>query len=138
VNATTARVFSDPPMNFLRVSKAGSQISFGEGQSLPTPAGLKGQPDGAYTAGFRPNHLELNPKSAGAMTFKTTLSVTEITGSETFVHLDHDGQRWVGLVHGIQSLTPGQPLEVFLDPAHVYIFGQDGQLVSTAPYSEVA
>ncbi len=138
VNATTARVFSDPPMNFLSVSKDGPQMSFGDGQAVPTPAGLQGQPNGTYTAGFRPNHLELNPKTAGAMSFNTTLSVTEITGSETFVHLNHQGQRWVGLVHGVQSLNPGQPLEVFLDPAHVYIFGQDGALVSAAPYSEAA
>ena len=138
VNATTARVFSDPPMNFLSVTKEGPRMSFGDGQSVPTPAGLEGQPNGTYTAGFRPNHLELKPKTAEAMAFYTTLSVTEITGSETFVHLDHHGQRWVGLVHGVQSLTPGQPLEVFLDPTHVYIFGKDGMLVSAAPYSEAA
>jgi glycerol transport system ATP-binding protein len=138
VNATTARVFSDPPMNFLTVSKDGPEMSFSGGQSVPTPEGLLGQPNGTYTAGFRPNHLELNPNVGGAMAFKTTLRVTEITGSETFVHLDHQGQRWVGLVHGVQSLTPGQPLEVFLNPAHVYIFGQDGNLVSAAPYSEAA
>ncbi len=138
VNATTARVFSDPPMNFLSVSKDGPRMSFGDGQSVPTPAGLEGQPNGTYTAGFRPNHLELSPRNAGAMTFATTLGVTEITGSETFVHLKYHGQRWVGLVHGVQSLTPGQPLEVFLDPAHVYLFGQNGELVSTAPYSEAA
>ncbi len=138
VNATTARVFSDPPMNFLRIDKTGAMLSFGDGQSMPTMAGAEGLPDGSYTAGFRPNHLELSPHVAGAMSFKTKLTVTEITGSETFVHLDHLGDRWVGLVHGIQSLTPGQDLEVFLDPAHVYLFGQDGALVAAAPYAEAA
>jgi glycerol transport system ATP-binding protein len=137
LNATTARVFSDPPMNFLPISKDGARISFDDGQSVPTPSGLQAQPNATYTAGFRPNHLELSPKTAGAIAFNTTLNVTEITGSETFVHLDHRGERWVGLVHGIQTLTPGQALEVFLDPAHVYIFGQDGALVSNAPYSEM-
>jgi glycerol transport system ATP-binding protein len=124
-------------MNFLPISKDGARISFDDGQSVPTPSGLQAQPNATYTAGFRPNHLELSPKTAGAIAFNTTLNVTEITGSETFVHLDHRGERWVGLVHGIQTLTPGQALEVFLDPAHVYIFGQDGALVSNAPYSEM-
>ena len=72
------------------------------------------------------------------MTFATTLAVTEITGSEPFVHLEHHGQRWVGLVHGVRDLTPGQALEVYLDPAHVYLFAPDGQLVCVAPYAEAA
>ncbi|MCV3273137.1 ABC transporter ATP-binding protein [Roseobacter sinensis] len=138
VNATTARVFSDPPMNFLQIRKKGGVLSFGDGQSMPAIAGAEGLPDGVYTAGFRPNHLELAPHVPGVMSFKTKLTVTEITGSETFVHLDHHSDRWVGLVHGIQSLTPGQDLEVYLDPAHVYLFGQDGDLVAAASYAEAA
>ncbi len=70
--------------------------------------------------------------------FARKLTVTEITGSETFVHLDHHGERWVGLVHGVQNLTSGQPLPVYLDPAHVYIFAESGALVSAAPYAEAA
>jgi glycerol transport system ATP-binding protein len=138
VNATTARVFSDPPMNFLKVAKKSGQLHFGAGQVLAMPAGSESLPDGDYTAGFRPNHLELSPHVAGAMEFDTRLSVTEITGSETFVHLDHAGERWVGLVHGVQSLQPGQALSVYLDPAHVYLFAKDGQLVAAAPYAEAA
>ena len=138
VDATTARVFSDPPMNFLAVTKGGGKLSFGDGQSVPIPETLAHHADGTYTAGFRPNHLELNPKVESGMVFRATLNVTEITGSETFIHLDHHGERWVGLIHGIQTLDPGQELEVHLDPAHVYIFGADGQLVSAALYAEAA
>ncbi|MGC3937450.1 ABC transporter ATP-binding protein [Roseobacter sp. EG26] len=138
VNATTARVFSDPPMNFLKISKKGNILSFGDQQTIPAVAAAAQLPDGTYTAGFRPSHLELSPHVAGTMAFNTTLSVTEITGSETFVHLEHHGERWVGLVHGVQSLTPGQALQVYLDPAHVYIFAQDGELVVPAPYAEAA
>ncbi|MBW4710097.1 ABC transporter ATP-binding protein [Roseobacter sp. YSTF-M11] len=138
VNATTARVFSDPPMNFLSISKKGSTLSFGDGQTIEAAANAASLADGTYTAGFRPNHLELAPHVAGTMSFKTKLSVTEITGSETFVHLEHHGERWVGLVHGVQSLDPGQDLQVYLDPAHVYLFGQNGDLVAAAPYAEAA
>ncbi|SFP18596.1 ABC transporter ATP-binding protein [Tranquillimonas alkanivorans] len=138
VNATTARVFSDPPMNFLPIEKRGGEMLFGDNQSARIPEPLSGLPDGKLTAGFRPNHLELHPHVAGALEFDTKLSVTEITGSETFVHLDHHGERWVGLVHGIRDLLPGQDLRVYLDPAHVYIFAEDGQLVSAASYAEAA
>ncbi|WP_417210298.1 ABC transporter ATP-binding protein [Antarctobacter sp.] len=138
VDATTARVFSDPPMNFLQISKTGSRIMFGDGQSAEATGKLAELPDGRYTAGFRPNHLEISKHAADAVEFKTTLNVTELTGSETFIHLDHHGERWVGLIHGVHDLTLGAPLSVWLDPRHVYIFGEDGRLVAPAAYALAA
>ncbi|QFU09537.1 sn-glycerol-3-phosphate import ATP-binding protein UgpC [Rhodobacteraceae bacterium THAF1] len=136
-DATTARVFSDPPMNFIEVEKTGDRLRFGGGQEVPAVRIGVNLPDGTYTAGFRPNHLSLDAIDGG-LSFDTTLSVTEITGSETFVHVRHDGQRWVGLVHGVRHLDPGQALTVHLDTRHIYIFGADGRLVQPAPYAEAA
>jgi glycerol transport system ATP-binding protein len=138
VDATTARVFSDPPMNFLQISKTGDRIMFGDGQSAQATGKIAELGDGRYTAGFRPNHLEIGKHAADAMEFKTRLNVTELTGSETFVHLDHHGERWVGLIHGVHDLTLGDELSVWLDPRHVYIFGEDGQLVAPAAYALAA
>ncbi|MGG7564564.1 ABC transporter ATP-binding protein [Rhodovulum sp. DZ06] len=138
VDATTARVFSDPPMNFLSVSKTGGRLMFGDGQSVEATGALSSLPDGRYTAGFRPNHLEIERHSAEAMSFTADLSVFEITGSETFIHLSHHGERWVGLIHGVRDLSIGAPLEVFLDPSHVYVFGEDGRLVAPAAYALAA
>ena len=138
VDATTARVFSDPPMNFLQVSKTGGKLMFGKGQSTEAVGKLAELPDGRYTAGFRPNHLEIGRHSADAVEFTTTLTVTELTGSETFVHLDHHGEGWVGLVHGVHDLTIGAPLKVYLDPRHVYIFDEDGKLIAPASYALAA
>lgn len=137
VDAITARVFSDPPMNFIKVTKAGGSLDFGKGQVAPATGPLGAIRDGRYMAGFRPNHLSLEPLRGG-ITFEARLAVTEITGSETFVHLDHQGERWVGLVHGIRNLRAGQALPVHLDPAHVYIFAEDGPLVAPAPYAQAA
>lgn len=136
-DATTARVFSDPPMNFLDVTKHGDRITFDGGAEVAAGALAPGIADGRYRAGFRPNHLDLDG-SPQAIAFDTRLSVTEITGSETFVHLDYEGSRWVGLVHGVRALTPGQGLRVYLDPAHVYLFDEEGALVQPAAYTEAA
>ena len=138
VDATTAHIFSDPPMNFLQISKTGNQIMFGDGQSSPATGRIAELEDGRYLAGFRPNHLEITSHAPEAMEFSTTLSVTELTGSETFVHLDHHGQRWVGLIHGVHDLPIGQELSVWLDPRHVYIFSEDGALVAPAAYAIAA
>jgi glycerol transport system ATP-binding protein len=138
VDATTARVFSDPPMNFLRMTKAGGKLSFGRGESSAAAGRFGTLPDGTYLAGFRPNHLEIGRHTADAVEFAAKLVVTELTGSETFVHLDHHGDRWVGLIEGIHDLRLGEEISVFLDPAHVYVFAEDGRLVAPAPYALAA
>jgi len=138
VDATTARVFSDPPMNFLKLVKSGDDLRFGNGQTMAAAGDWSNLPDGPYQAGFRPNHLELSPHVEGAIEFKTKLLVTEITGSETYIHLDHHGERWVGLVHGVQQLVLGRVLPVYLDRAHIYIFEKGGALVSAASYAKAA
>ncbi len=138
IDATTARVFSDPPMNFLEISKTGKKLMFGEGQTAPAGGALADLPDGRYTAGFRPNHLEIKEHVSNAMRFEARLPVSVLTGSEAFVHLDHAGARWVGLIHGVHRLAIGETLSVYLDPAHVYIFGPDGAMVAPAGYAAAA
>ncbi len=138
IDATTARVFSDPPMNFMQVSKTGAKLMFGDGQSTTATGKLRDIPEGRYLAGFRPNHVSLERQTADAMLFKAKLNVTEITGSETFVHLEHAGNRWVGVIHGVRNLTLGTMIDVYLDPAYVYIFGEDGALVAPAAYALAA
>ncbi|MEP4198683.1 MAG: ABC transporter ATP-binding protein [Aliishimia sp.] len=138
VDATTARVFSDPPMNFLKVTKSGANLTFGDGQATPASGPLSDLADGSYMAGFRPNHLEITQYTETAIPFDTVLVVTELTGSETFLHLDHQSDRWVGVVHGVHDLTPGAPQQVYLDPKHVYIFSEDGKMIAPASYALAA
>jgi glycerol transport system ATP-binding protein len=137
-DATTARVFSDPPMNFLKVSKTGPKIMFGGGQSSIAIGPMATLTDGRYIAGFRANHVEITAQTAGAMSFDTKLVVTELTGSETFVHLDHGGEKWVGLIHGVHNLQLGASLPVYIDPSHVYLFNENGDLVAPASYALAA
>ena len=80
----------------------------------------------------------MHQHAADALTFNAHLTVTELTGSETFVHLDHHGDRWVGLVHGVHDLELGSELKVYLDPSHVYIFDNEGDLVAPATYAAAA
>lgn len=137
-DATTARVFSDPPMNFLKVKKSGSQIMFGDRQSAEATGRLAELGDGNYLAGFRPNHVELQQRGADLLEFATKLVVTELTGSETFIHLDHQGDKWVGVVHGVHDLELGTALSVHIDPRHIYIFSETGELVAPAAYALAA
>ncbi|TRW98597.1 ABC transporter ATP-binding protein [Paracoccus sp. M683] len=131
-DATTARVFSDPPMNFKTVKLSGGRASIN--QASWDAAGLA---DGTYLAGFRPSHLSLS-ETPGALPLSAVLNTTEITGAQTFIHLHHEGDRWVGLVNGVHDREHGQQLTVWLDPAHIYLFKPDGALARPAPYAAAA
>ena len=135
VDTTTARVFSDPPMNFIRCDKRGGRLTLGDRASAPAEGSFAALPDGSYTAGFRGNHLTLHRESGAAIEFPCAVSVTEITGSESFLHLEHGADRWVGLVEGVHDLDAGTEVSVWLDPSHIYLFGPDGALVAPAAYA---
>ncbi|WP_444666595.1 ABC transporter ATP-binding protein [Cereibacter changlensis] len=137
-DATTARVFSDPPMNFVSAAKMGHRMNFGGRANAPADGPFGALADGRYQAGFRANHLAINRHSGAAVEFVCELVVTEITGSETFLHLMHGADRWVGLVHGVHDLQAGSQLSVWLDPAHVYLFDEAGALVAPAAYAAAA
>ena len=130
VTAMTARVFSDPPMNFVPCVKSGTALRIGHEVTAPASGAFAALPDGTYQAGFRANHLDLHMPSAAAVRFPCTLGASEITGSETFLHLDHGADRWVGLVHGVQNLAIGSKVDIWLDPANVYLFDSAGQLAA--------
>jgi glycerol transport system ATP-binding protein len=137
-DAITARVFSDPPMNFLPCRKEASRLTFGESAHAPAAGPTATLPDGTYLAGFRANHLRLNRHSGDAVEFRCLIGATEITGSETFVHLIHESDRWVGLIHGVHPLAAGSQTSIFVDPAHVYLFDSTGRLAAPAPYAMAA
>lgn len=137
-DATTARVFSDPPMNFVSCFKEGHRMNFGGASNAPADGAFAGLPDGRYTAGFRANHLLLNKHSGQAVEFHCALRVTEITGSETFLHLSHGPDLWVSLVHGVHDLAPGAEVSLWLDPAHIYVFDAEGRLAAPAAYAMAA
>jgi glycerol transport system ATP-binding protein len=67
------------------------------------------------------------------------VAVTEITGSESPSCIcAWRLKNGVGLVHGVQDLAPGTAVNVYLNPAHIYLFDADGALVAPASYALAA
>jgi glycerol transport system ATP-binding protein len=125
----TAQTFADPPLNTIVLRKKGRHFRLGGGADLPVPASYADIPDGVYTVGFQPHHLALAPQTAAAVPLRAKVSVTEITGSESFIHLDFADVRWVMLAPGIHSLQPDDAVDVYIDPRHVMIFDETGRAV---------
>jgi len=133
----TARTFADPPLNTIVLRKQGSGLQLEGGIALPLPGELAGIPDGPYTVAFHPHHLSLKRPTADAVAVKATVSITEISGSESFVHLQFADARWVMLTHGVRSFQPDETIEVFIDPRHLLVFDMNGAAV-TAPQVRAA
>ncbi len=87
--------------------------------------------------GFRAHHLSLDPLGPDAIALPATVSVSEITGSESFVHLDVGSQRFVALVPGVRRLEPGTPIVAHLDPARVFLFDEGG-VMAVPPLAQAA
>ena len=127
----TARTFSDPPLNTVAARRKGVDFLLDAGVKLPVPAEYSGIPDAAYTIGFQPHHLVLEGRGPAAVPVTARVLVTEITGSESYVHLDFAGVRWVMLTHGIKDFQPDETIEVFIDSRHIMVFDEHGR--SAAP-----
>jgi glycerol transport system ATP-binding protein len=135
----TARIFSDPPINTLAVRKSGAALSSAAGHlKLPAVGLFAGLPDGAYTIGFRPDHVYLSRPGPDAVAVTAAVAIAEITGSESFIHVDFAGERWVALAHGVHDLAIGQQIEIYLDPGRFFIFDASGALAAAPGMRQAA
>ena len=126
-NLDSARVFSDPPLNEVTLTKGGAMVSLANGRKMPAEGALAGTPDGVYRVGFRSDAVTVGAPQPGRLSFPGTVSVTEISGSESFVHVDVGLGTWVCLVGGVHEWEPGDAAEAQLDLSQAFVFGPDGQ-----------
>jgi len=126
-----AQVFSDPPLNIVGIKKSNGSVTYAGGIEAPATGLYASLGDGAYRVGFRAHQLEVANGIAGRHAFHATVTVTEITGSESFVHLSRDASRWVAVLHGVHEFPPGHVLDAVLDPNNVFVFDGAGRLVAS-------
>jgi glycerol transport system ATP-binding protein len=125
-----AQVFSDPPLNIVGIEKTDGAVQYAGGVRAPASGLYAALGDGAYRVGFRAHQLEVANGIAGRHAFSATVTVTEITGSESFVHLTRDASNWVAVLQGVHEYPPGYVLDAVLDPDNVFVFDPAGRLVA--------
>jgi glycerol transport system ATP-binding protein len=130
VDLTTARVFSNPPINTAEVVKRGERIQLSEHVGWPTEARLQALPDGAYTIGLRPHHVLPAPGKGVGMQVDCKVLIAEISGSESIIHFDLGGLTWVSVSHGVHAFPVGEVARFELDVARCFYFAPDGTRVA--------
>ncbi len=130
-NIDAARVFSDPPLNELVIDKRGPLVTLESGRNLPVVGALSRLPDGVYRLGFRADALSIGDAQTPGFNFPGQVKVTEISGSESFVHVDIGLDVWVCLVVGVHDWQPGAHVEARVDANRAFVFDIHGKLAAT-------
>jgi glycerol transport system ATP-binding protein len=130
VGLRTARVFSDPPINTAGVTKKGGRFILNDRIGWDVEDARSGLPDGDYIMAIRPHHVTPHGGGPGTVELEGTVLVTELSGSESVVHFDLDGQAWISQSHGIHPFKVGSAARFCMDIGRVKIFGLDDRLVA--------
>jgi glycerol transport system ATP-binding protein len=126
----TARVFSDPPINTANVTKTGNRFTLNERDGWDAEGDRAKLPDGKYIMAIRPHHVTPRGTGPGAVQLEGTVLVTELSGSESVVHFDIDGQTWISQSHGIHPLKIGAAARFCIDIDKSKLFDLEDRLVA--------
>lgn len=126
-----AQAFSDPAMNFVSGSVAAGNLLLGDARPAALQPHLGRLPEGSYRFGMRASHLQLERGKESDIEFLTSVDLAEISGSETFVHVVHDGGTWTVQVPGIRNYRIDEQVQVYVDPDRLFVFDLAGRLVAS-------
>jgi glycerol transport system ATP-binding protein len=126
----TARVFSDPPINAVRVTKQGGRFILNDRVGWDAEGARAGLPDGSYMMGIRPHHVTPHGIGPGTVELEGNVLITELSGSESVVHFDIDGQTWISQSHGIHSFEIGSAARFCMEIGKSKLFDLDDRLVA--------
>ena len=124
-----SQVFSDPPMNMIDGFVADGQAHLGQ-ISVPLRGHLAQLGSGRYSFAVRASHLTLASKSGDDVGFDANIELSEISGSETFIHVSHSGTSWVVQEEGVYSIGIDKHTRVFINPRNIFAFNEAGNLVA--------
>ncbi|HEY2929689.1 ABC transporter ATP-binding protein [Piscinibacter sp.] len=128
-----ARAFSDPPMNLVAGSAATLGVTLAADLNLSVPLPAARTP--VVTIGIRAAALRVRER-AGDLMLAGKVELAEISGSDTFVHVDTAIGELVMQLTGVHQFSLGEAIPVYLNPSQVYVFDAAGDLL-VAPTSEV-
>ena len=121
-----ARAFSDPPMNLMAATRqaTGAQLADGTLLALNLPATAST----ALTVGMRASAVRVRGLD-GDIALGGRVELAEISGSDTFVHVATSVGNVVAQLTGVHYFDLGAQIQVFVNPAHLYVFDAQGLLV---------
>ena len=126
--ATTdvAMIVNDPPMNIVDGTLDEGTIRLGDALARPRAAHMVDLPAGPYRFGLRA--MEVDIGSAGDV--NGTVTFSEVSGSETFLHVDTGFGALVLQIEGVHRFALGASVPVAVDEERLFVFDAGGRLVA--------
>jgi len=129
-----ARAFSDPPMNLVDGRAGASGVLLPGGVSFPLA--LPATRPETLTLGIRAGAMRVQARE-GDLALPGKVELAEISGSDTFVHVQTQIGDLVAQLTGVHVFSLGGPITLYLNPAQAYVFGATGDLL-VAPAATLA
>ena len=123
-----ARAFSDPPMNLIAAEANASGVTLHGGVALALALALPATGAQALTVGIRAGALRVQSRG-GDVSLAGKVELAEISGSDTFLHVETPIGELVAQLTGVHQFTLGEPVTLHLDPGQAYVFDASGALL---------
>jgi glycerol transport system ATP-binding protein len=130
-----AEVFSDPPINYIAGNADGQHAFLGEHIKILLKGHLRILTKGTYQFGLRSNHLSLSRTQDDDTKFKASVELSEINGSETFIHIKHNGFPLVVQENGVHKRPIGTQISIYMNQRNLFVYDEEGKLVAS-PFKE--
>lgn len=121
-----ARAFSDPPMNLITGTRTAHGVSMAAGVQLVLA--IPATSNVLLTVGVRASALRVRQRD-GDVALPGKVELAEISGSDTFVHVDTPIGELVAQLTGVHVFTLGQEITLYLHPEQVHVFDAKGDLL---------
>jgi len=125
-----SQVFSDPPINLIRVVIGPQGCRLSSSVAFPSPEHMRALPPGDYRVGVRADHIALAGHAENDCLIRAKVALAEINGSETYVHVEHGDFEMIALLQGVHKFGLGDEINLYLDPRRFFVFDGAGDLVA--------
>lgn len=130
-----AKYFSHPSMNIFpatRVDEGGRQWLRVTGQLRVDVSDFAGSlPAREYLLGIRAHALTMERRDTAMLPVTATVELAEVVGSDTELHLRHEGVPLVAWLQGVGRYEIGESVTAFMHPQRFFVFdAADGRLVT--------
>ena len=115
-----ARAFSDPPMNLIAGQASAAGVALRGGVEL-VAARCRRRARRHSPSASAPARCA-SRRSAGDIALPGKVELAEISGSDTFLHVDTPIGELVAQLTGVHEFTLGTPVTLHLEPDQVYVF----------------
>jgi glycerol transport system ATP-binding protein len=117
-------------MNLNKGKIENNKLIFNNDIQFDLPSNLQSIQTGDYLVGIRATDLHLDDQG-----FNFQVDISEISGSETFLHLHNQDIKCVATIEEVKSYEVDENVKINFDLSKIYLFKESGEL-HYSPYQQ--